>query len=156
MEQPRRSPCYNPLWMVVGARPHGLKQKQLEAASMVFSVTSRGTVREGLHILRYGIGQLVSRPRPAVYRQKTNPQRVGTERDMKAQLPSLVLREPTFPGNRSPTRGRHTRRDPADKSAKSFLLKDLRLIKKRRFERKTLGTSSCMRSILPVTPKHDL
>ncbi|KAF3508245.1 hypothetical protein F2Q69_00004401 [Brassica cretica] len=63
---------------------------------MVFSVTSRGTVREGLHILRYGIGQLVSRPRPAregptVYRQKTNSQRVGTGRDGRAQLPSLQL-----------------------------------------------------------------
>ncbi|KAF3588861.1 hypothetical protein F2Q69_00027372 [Brassica cretica] len=60
-----------------------------------FSVTSRGTAREGLHISRYGIGQLVSGPHPArdgpaVYRQKTNPQRFGTGRDGRAQLPSLV------------------------------------------------------------------
>ncbi|CAN6855676.1 unnamed protein product [Brassica oleracea] len=70
------------------------RRSNLKQLVSCFSVTYRGTVREGLHISRYGIGQLVSgqhpaRDGPAVYRQKTNPQRFRTGRDGRAQLPSL-------------------------------------------------------------------
>ncbi|KAF3527688.1 hypothetical protein DY000_02040803 [Brassica cretica] len=95
MENRQRSDVWKD-FTVVEKTSGDLKAKQLEVASMVFSVTSLGTAREGLHFLQYGIGQLVSGPRPAqdgpaVYRQKTNPQRVGTGRDRRAQLPSLHM-----------------------------------------------------------------